>query len=95
MEKAKIKRLNELAHKAKAEGLSEVEKAERDVLRTEYIDAFKANMKATLENIVVEEEDGTLVALKKRAGEPPHVHEKQCGCGCHHDHEKEDEIPQQ
>ena len=57
--KEKIDRINELAHKAKTEeGLTPEEEEERAVLRQEYIDAFKANLRAQLENIkIVDPED--------------------------------------
>ena len=52
MQEDRIKRINELAHKVKAgETLTEEELAERDMLRRAYIDAFKANLRAQLENI--------------------------------------------
>lgn len=46
-----IKRINELAKKAKTEGLSEQEKQEQQVLRQKYIDAVKASLRANLESI--------------------------------------------
>lgn len=50
--KEKIDRINQLAHKAKTpEGLTPEEIEERNLLRREYIDAFKANLRAQLENI--------------------------------------------
>ena len=52
-----IDRINELAKKKKTEGLSEEESAEQKVLYREYIDAFKANLKAQLEMIEVVDED--------------------------------------
>ena len=57
--KEKIDRINELAHKAKSdEGLTPEEEKERAILRREYIDAFKANLRAKLENIkIVDDED--------------------------------------
>ena len=51
-----IDRINELAKKKKAEGLNEEEAAEQKVLYREYIDAFKANLRAQLEMIEVVEE---------------------------------------
>ena len=38
-----IKRINELYHKSKTEGLSEEEKQEQAILRREYIDSVKAS----------------------------------------------------
>ena len=45
------KRINELAGKAKAEGLTDAEKAEQAELRKEWISKFKANFRAQLDNI--------------------------------------------
>ena len=53
MEQAKIDRINALARKAKAEGLTETEKAEQQALRREYIDAMKASLTSQLDNMVV------------------------------------------
>lgn len=52
-----IERINELANKKKTEGLTDKEVAEQKVLYREYIDAFKANLKAQLEMIEVVDED--------------------------------------
>ncbi|MGN8712747.1 DUF896 domain-containing protein [Hornefia butyriciproducens] len=49
--KEKIDRINELAHKAKSEGLTEEEKLEQGLLREEYIDSFRVNLKAQLDRI--------------------------------------------
>ena len=49
--KEKIDLINELAHKAKSEGLTEEEKLEQGLLREEYIDSFRANLKAQLDRI--------------------------------------------
>lgn len=51
MEEKKILRINELAKKAKEEGLSDAEKLEQKALREEYIAAVRRNFKATLESI--------------------------------------------
>lgn len=45
------KRINELARKAKAEGLTEEEKVEQNLLRQEFLIKFRANFKAQLDNI--------------------------------------------
>lgn len=53
-----IARINELARKAKAEGLTEEELTERDKLRRIYIDSVKANLVGQLENTYVVGPDG-------------------------------------
>lgn len=54
-----IKRINELAKKAKEEGLNEEETAERDKLRRIYIDSVKASLVGNLENTYIVQPDGT------------------------------------
>ena len=56
---AVIARINELAKKNKAEGLTPEELAERDKLRRIYIDSVKANLVGSLENTSVVYPDGT------------------------------------
>lgn len=51
MEKAKIDRINELAHKSKREGLNDAEKEEQRLLRQEFIAEIRADLKASLESI--------------------------------------------
>lgn len=53
-----IARINALAAKAKTEGLTEEELAERDKLRRIYIDSVKANLVGQLENTYVVGPDG-------------------------------------
>lgn len=64
-----IKRINELAKKAKESGLSESEKAEQQRLRQEYIQAFRNNLESSLETIVVVDESGkqSKVGKKKKS----------------------------
>jgi uncharacterized protein YnzC (UPF0291/DUF896 family) len=64
--KEQIARINELAHKAKAEGLTPEEIAERDVLRRAYIDAMKASLTGQLDNTVIQYPDGTRKPLQKK-----------------------------
>lgn len=53
-----IKRINELARKSKtAEGLTDAEKEEQQMLRRIYIDSFKANLRAKLDNIEFVDDD--------------------------------------
>ena len=56
---AVIARINELARKAKAEGLNEEELAERDKLRRIYIDNVTGNLKGHLESTTIVYPDGS------------------------------------
>lgn len=51
MNEEKIKRINELFHKSKESGLTEVEKAEQQALRKEYLAAIRANIDAQMANV--------------------------------------------
>ena len=62
-----IQRINELARKAKAEGLTPAEKEEQQ-MRREYIVAVKMNLRTQLDNIDMQEKDGTIVNLGERYG---------------------------
>ena len=53
MEKSKINRINELARKSKAEGLTDAEKAEQHDLRQEFLDEIRSDVKASLESIEI------------------------------------------
>lgn len=64
----KIKRINELYHKSKAEGLTDAEKAEQAQLRRDYIDAVKGNLKGQLDNINIQEKDGSITNLGEKFG---------------------------
>ena len=61
-----IQRINELAHKAKTEGLSAEETVERDKLRRIYIDNVKASLIGQLENTYIVEPDGTKRKLEHK-----------------------------
>lgn len=61
-----IARINELAHKAKAEGLNPEELAERDRLRRIYIDSVKANLVGQLENTYIVRPDGSKEKVSKK-----------------------------
>ena len=54
-----IARINALAKKAKEEGLTPEETAERDKLRRIYIDSVKSNLVGQLENTYIVYPDGT------------------------------------
>ncbi len=63
MEIKKQLRINELAKKQKAEGLTPEEAAEQKALREEYLAEFRANLKNTLDHTIVEEPDGSRIPL--------------------------------
>lgn len=60
-----IARINELAKKAKTEGLTPEEIAERDKLRRIYIDSVKANLIGQLDNTYYLDAKGNKIPLKK------------------------------
>ena len=66
MDQKKIDRINELARKAKMEGLTEQETAERALLRREYIDSVVGSLKGQLDNTYVVDEKGNKQKLKKK-----------------------------
>ena len=63
MNEEKIARINELSRKSKAEGLTEEEKQEQTILRQEFIESFRNNLKAQLDNIDVVNSDGSIENL--------------------------------
>lgn len=60
-----LKRINELANKAKVEELSSEEKIEQDELRKKYIANFRGSFEETLMHVKVVDEEGTDVTPKK------------------------------
>ncbi len=56
MEKIKLDRINELAHKSKSAGLTAEEKAEQAELRAEFLAEIRADVRASLESIEIIEE---------------------------------------
>ena len=70
MNQQQIKRINELARKAKTtEGLTPEEKAEQAVLRRAYIDSVVGNLKGQLDNTVIVDEKGRRRKLKEKKEE--------------------------
>ncbi len=62
-----IRRINELARKAKSPaGLTKEEAEEREALRKDYIRAFRENLRSQLERIDIQNEDGTVTSVKER-----------------------------
>lgn len=67
MEKSKIDRINALAKKAKAIGLTERETAERDALRKEYLADLRAAFKQQLDSTYVQTADGAKIPYAEYA----------------------------
>ena len=68
MTQEKIQRINELYRKSQAEGLSEAEKKEQDLLRKEYISNVKKNLRNQLNNIDMVNDDGSVENLGEKYG---------------------------
>lgn len=68
MDEKKIARINELYRKSKAEGLTDAEKKEQKVLRQEYLDGIRRNLRSQLNNIDILEKDGNVVNLGEKFG---------------------------
>lgn len=68
MNEAKIQRINELYHKSKAEGLTDEEKKEQELLRKEYIASVRRNLRSQLNNIDVVDPDGSIKNLGETYG---------------------------
>ena len=67
MDEKKIARINELAKKAKSEaGLTPEEMVERDLLRQEYVAAYRESLVSQLENTYIVEPGGTKHKLGKK-----------------------------
>lgn len=66
MKDEKIKRINELYHKMKEQGLTKEEQEEQKNLRQEYLNEIRANLQGTLNNIRIVNPDGTVEELKKK-----------------------------
>ena len=51
-----------------AEGLTSAERSEQALLRREYVEAFKQNLRGQLNNIDIKEKDGSIVNLGEKYG---------------------------
>ena len=68
MDDKKVARINELYHKSKSVGLTPEELKDQQILRNEYIDSFKRNLRGQLNNISIKEKDGSITNLGEKFG---------------------------
>lgn len=68
----KIARINALYRKSKAEGLTDAEKKEQDLLRKEFVAAVRGNLRTQLNNIDMVNEDGSVENLEEKYGNASH-----------------------
>ena len=66
MDDKKIARINELYKKKKAGTLTEEEAKEKALLRAEYIESVRNNLRASLANVSIQEKDGSIHPLRSK-----------------------------
>ena len=66
MKQEHIDRINELAKKAKKEGLTEEEHAERETLRRAYIESFRQSLQSQLDNTYIVDHNGNKRKLERK-----------------------------
>lgn len=69
MDDKKIARINELYKKEKEGKLTMDEEIEQAVLRMEFVRSFRQNLRSQLDNIDIQEPDGTIVNLGEKYGD--------------------------
>ena len=75
MKQEKIDRINQLARKAKTEGLNEQEKEEQAELRQEYVKAYRESLRAQLHSLkVVDEKGDDVTPAKLKAAKKKNLH---------------------
>lgn len=70
MDKKMLDRINELAKKKKEQGLTEAEQKEHKELYKIYLGEIRTQFNATLDNVSVEEKDGTVKPFKEAYKKP-------------------------
>lgn len=68
MDASRIDRINELYHKSQSVGLTDEEKEEQAKLRREYIAAIRGSLRSNLNNISIQEPDGSVTDLGRKHG---------------------------
>jgi len=61
-----IKRINELYHKDKKSGLTPAEKEEQQFLRKRYVESIRKNVRGQLDQISIQNEDGSIINLEEK-----------------------------
>ena len=74
MKQEQIERINELARKSKTTGLTPEEKEEQKKLRAEYIASVRMNLRTQLDNINIQEKDGSIDNLGEKYGKKKKTH---------------------
>ena len=64
----RIARINALYHLSQERELSPTEKMEQTILRKEYIEAVRGNLRAQLDKIDIVEKDGSITNLGEKYG---------------------------
>ena len=72
MNDQELARINELARKSKAEGLTEDELKEQKELRQRYIEAVRMNLRGQLNNIDIIKKEGKIENLGEKYGKKGH-----------------------
>lgn len=70
MTEKEIARINELARLKKQRPLTEEEAAEQQKLRRQYIDAMKKSLVEDLEQMLIQDETGAYVPVRKKPKAP-------------------------
>lgn len=70
MENSKLERINELARLARERELTAEERAEREILRKEYIAEWRQGAIAVLENTYIQTPDGKKHKLQRKGPLP-------------------------
>lgn len=70
MDKKMLARINELAKKKRESGLTDAEQKEQKALYKEYLGEIRTQFNATLDNVKVEEKDGTIRPFKEAYKKP-------------------------
>lgn len=68
MDSKKLDRINMLYKKSQAEGLTETEKKEQALLRSEYVACVRNNLRGQLNGISIQEKDGSITNLGEKYG---------------------------